>query len=480
MGIKKNMFSNFLLSTSTFIFPLITFPYITRTLSNESLGAVLYIDAFTQYFIIFSALGIPLYGVREVSKVKNNSEARSKLVAELLIIKTLLTIALVLLFLSLFYFISGFKTNTALVKLACLSLISSTFLMEWFYQGIENYTFITKRTLIIKSLSVIAIILLVKKFDDKVIYYAILVSVNCFNALINFGYYLLKHHRKFEKKLEIKKHLKPLVTIFLISVAVSVYTVLDTIILGTLTDLKQVSYYSVPLKLSKIVWTLVIGIGFVLIPKISNLFKQGMFDEVRAIMTKSFSIVFLITIPFCFYSLVFSKDLLILISGNKYIEATNALKIFSFLPLIVGICNILGTQFLLPIGKENKILHATLVGLALSLILNFSLIPYFRFMGAAMACLIAELSVCFYVYMIVKNEIVISIDKKLLFHILLSLSITLTFICLIKNSIPNLYCILSSLLIYVLSFITLQIAYFRNTFITLIFNSIYSIIKKNK
>ena len=472
MSTKKNIVSNFLLTSSQFIFPLITFPFITRTLSNESLGSVIYVDAFTQYFIIFSSLGIPLYGVREISKLKNNVPARSKLVAELLTIKVALASFFVLLFFVFHFFIPQLKTDLDLVKLGCISIISSSLLMEWFYQGIENYTYITKRSLIVKTLSIAFILLLVKTSGDSLIYYAILVAVNLLNAVINFSYYLKKHHHSFVGNIELKKHFKPLITLFLINVAVSVYTILDTIILGTLTDLKQVSYYDVTLKLSKIVWTIVLGIGFVLVPRISILFKEKKIDELRKLMSKSFNLVFLITIPFCFFCLIFSKDILILVSGAKYLEAENSLKLFSILPFVIGVCNIMGTQFLLPIGQEKKILHATVLGLVVSLSLNFSLIPYFGFMGASVACVFAEISVCTYIYLATKKEIKILIDFKLIKQILLSLTITAVFIYFFKSELKNIYCILISFGIYSFSFIGLHFLYFKNTFINSILNSI--------
>lgn len=478
MGTKKNMLSNFLLSSSKFVFPLITFPYITRTLSNESLGAVLYVDAFTQYFIIFSALGIPLYGVREISKIKNDVKARSKLVLELLTIKVSLSLFFILIFLSLFSVVSDLRAHTDLIKLGCLSIISSTFLIEWFYQGIENYTYITKRTLIVKTTSVLTILLLVKTFDDKLIYYAILVAVNSLNALINFSYYLKAFHHKVAGHLEIKKHLKPLAVIFSINIAVSVYTVLDTMILGTLTNPTQVSFYSVPLRLSKIVWTVVLGMGFVLVPRISALFKQQMLEDIKSLMTKSFNLVFLMAIPFCFYSLVFPSELLTWISGDKYLGAVNALKLFSFLPLIIGVCNIMGAQFLLPIGKEKKILYATLFGLTISLTLNFILIPYYGFMGAAVSCLVAESAVCLYIYMATKKEIEIKIDIQLLKQIFLSLLVTATFIYLFKDKLQSFYCLSLSLGIYGLTFFALHYFYFRNAFINSILNSIHYFVKK--
>lgn len=469
MSIKKNMVSNFLLTSSKFLFPIITFPYITRTLSTESLGSVLFVDAFTQYFIIFSAIGIPLYGVREVAKVKDKPLERSKLVKELLVLKMALAILFSLVFIILYFFIPNLQNDFDLVKIGCISIISSSFLMEWFYQGMEHYTFITTRTLIIKGLSVIFILVLVKSFDDKIIYYLILVGVNSLNAIINLGYYLKEFHHKITERLSIKKHIRPLLILFSINVAVSVYTVLDTIILGILTNPEEVSFYNVSFKLSKIVVAIVLGFGFVLIPKIARLYSEENLLELKKLISKSFNITLLISIPYCFFSCFFSDEILFLIAGDKYIIAKNSFIIASFLPLIIGICNILGTQFLLPIGKEKKILHATIIGLIISIILNFILIPRIGYSGAAYSCLLSEIAVCTYIYMEAKKNIDIKIDHSMAFHIIISLIITSAFIFIFKHQLKDIYMMFISFFVYCVTFILLQYIYFKNPFISSIF-----------
>jgi O-antigen/teichoic acid export membrane protein len=469
MSIKKNMVSNFLLTSSKIIFPIITFPYITRTLSTESLGSVLFIDAFTQYFIIFSAIGIPLYGVREIAKLKKNPIERSILVKELLILKMALSLMFSLVFLILYSFIPSLQNNFDLIKIGCISILSSSFLIEWFYQGMEHYTFITIRTLIVKALSVLFILILVKSSDDKVIYYVILVGVNSLNALINFWYYLKKFHIKVTRKLSLKKHIKPLLILFSINIAVSVYTVLDTIILGTLTNPEEVSLYNVSLKLSKVVVAVVLGFGFVLIPKIARLYSEKNILELKALISKSFNIILLISLPYCFFSCFFSEEILFLISGDKYIIAKNSFIIASFLPFIIGVCNILGTQFLLPIGKEKKILHATLLGLITSIILNFIFIPKMGFLGAAYSCLLAEIAVCTYIFLEAKKKINLMIDGSIIIHIISSLIITSAFILLFTHQIKSIYLLFISFFFYCTTFISLQYFYFKNPFIFSIF-----------
>jgi O-antigen/teichoic acid export membrane protein len=454
-----------ILTGSQVIFPLITFPYITRVLSNEHLGTVVYIDAFTQYFIIFSSLGIPLYGVREIAKLNSDHSLRSKLVFELLIIKITLSIFFSLVLLSIYCFTTVFDQNLTLIKLACLGIISSSFLMEWFYQGIQNFSFITKRSIIIKLLSVIAIFAFVQQYNDHLIYYAILICISVANSIVNFNFYLKKHHQKFSEKLEFKKHLKPLFVLFSINLAVSVYTVLDTIILGFLTNYVDVSYYNVGFRISKIFSTIIISIGFVLVPKISKIYIDQDFELLRNIISKSLSVVFLLGVPFFFFNLIYAEEIIVLIAGKNYINAAQAIRIFSINPLIIGICNVLGTQFLLPIGKEKKILHATILGLIISLIFNFTLIPLLGFIGATIACVSAETGVALYIFLKAKKEIKLNLDINLLFLISTSLLITSLFIYLFRFEQFIVNKVVLMLVLYSITFIFLHFVLFKNKFI---------------
>jgi O-antigen/teichoic acid export membrane protein len=465
-NLRKNIFSNILLTGSQVIFPLLTFPYITRVLSNESLGSVVYVDAFTQYFIIISSLGIPLYGVREIAKVSSDKMLRSKLVIELLIIKLILSVLLSVVLISLYFFTSTFDTNFGLIKLACLGIISSSFFIEWFYQGIQDFSFITKRSLIIRILSVFAIFFFVHHYDDNVIYYAILILVSVANSLVNFGYYLNSHHQRFNLNLEFKKHFKPLAVLFSINIAVSIYTVLDTIILGILTNYTDVSYYNVGFRISKIFSTIIISIGFVLIPRISKIYADQDFNSLKALISKSMSIVFILAIPFFFFNLVYAEEFIVLIAGKNYANAANAIRIFSINPLIIGICNVMGAQFLLPIGKEKKVLYATVFGLLISLTLNFSLIPYFGFIGASIACVSAESVVMIYIYFSAKKEIKLELDLNLLILILSTSILTGSFIYLFNDGNLFIAKLIIVILFYSVTFVLLNLFFFKNKFVT--------------
>ncbi len=465
MSLKKNIISNFILSSLSVIFPLITFPYITRILSPESLGKIFLIDAFVGYFILFSAVGIPYYGVREISKLNNDRPAISKFVSELVIIQLCLSIICSGVFYSIHFFLPSLADSSALVKIGCLYIIISSFIMEWFYQGIESFSFIALRSIIIKLASVISILLFIKSSEDVILYYFILTTVTLLQAIINYSNYWLHFHVPVLNKLQFSKHFKPLLILFSINVSISVYTILDTIILGLFSSSQSVSYYAVPLKLVKMFWTIVSGVGIVLIPRISNLYGNSDFDKIKNLMTKSFSIAFLLTIPFSYFCFFFSAEILTLISGSNYLPSVNALKILSVVPLIIASCNILGSQFLLPIGKEKIILYATILGLIVSLILNFLLIPRFSFLGSSIACVASESCVCIYIYIFTKKYISFTIDSLLLKHIIIALVCTYLLTTCCSAYIRGIQSLFLACAIYIASFVVLQFMVFKNAFV---------------
>ncbi|WP_207532158.1 flippase [Desertivirga arenae] len=466
MSIRKSMLSNFILTVSNIVFPLITFPYTTRLLSSNGLGQVFYVEAFTKYFILFSCLGIPAYGVREIAKNRNNPGQYSKIVLELIMIQAGLALIFSLVFLSLPLWVPSLVGLSNLVKISCLTIISTSFLMEWFYQGFEQYTYITTRTVILKSISVLSILFLVKSQNDYIIYYSIPVAISVLNALINLYRYLKNYHQKVSGRLSPLRHLKPLIVLFSINVAVSVYTLLDTIILGLLTSPVNISLYNVPLRLVRIVWSVTASLGVVFIPRIADLHKKGDQAEITKIITQNFSIVLLFTAPFAFFCLLFPSEILSFISGNKYEHASTCLRILGPIPLIIGLCNVMGTQYLIPSGQEKQILKATVLGLITSLALNFLLIPLIKHNGAAIASVSAEMVVVCYIFLAARKLIPLRIDYNLIGLLLSALTLTFISSVLLKTVCKGSLLLFLSALTFIISIFTLQISIFNNRFLT--------------
>lgn len=469
-SLKRNVLSNVILTGSTVILPLLTFPYITKTLSTNSFGQFLFIDSFTQYFILISSLGIPLYGLREIAKNKSNNELCTKIVLELIFIQLSLGIFLSLIFYAASFLIPAIALSRDLVLLGGLYIISSGFLIDWFYQGIERFSYITVRSLVIKACSVIAIFILVKHENDNVVYYGILTTVVLFSAILNLSYFYKFFFSLSDFSFNITRHLRPLLVLFSINASVSVYVILDSIILGFIADAVNVSYYNIPLKIVKIYWTVIAAVGMVFIPKIAALYRDNQTALISDLINKSISVVLLLSLPFCFFCLIFPCEILEIVSGSKYLQAKLALQILSFLPLIIGICNIFGTQFLLPIGKEKIILNATMIGLVISILLNISLVPYLNFLGSAIAAFVTELFVCLFIVIKARRYITFQMDYSLIVQIFLCLILTFFFSHLISNKIiNNLIRIFVTFAGYLVFFLLSQI-YFKNSFINSIVN----------
>ena len=459
------MISNLILTSSNILFPLLTFPYITHVLSNDSYGRISFIDAFTSYFLTFATIGIPFYGIREIAKVKDDPQQYSKLVIELAGFQLCLSLFFSVVFLVMQFYVPAIHSNFGLVKIACIVIISSSFSIDWFFQGTENFGYITKRSLFTKLLNVISIFLFVKAATDHNIYYLISALTILINSAWNFIYFLRRFYQPFTGRLTIKPHLRSLLVLFSINISISVYTVLDTIILGLFTDPTTVSLYTVPLKLVKMFWTVVGSIGVVLIPKIAYLFVRDDQQAITDLIKKSSNIVFLLTIPFAGFCLVFPHEILVVIAGDKYLRTVGALQILSVVPLIIGFCNVLGSQFLLPIGQEKKILHATIVGLVVSLALNFSLIPYLKHLGAALACVAAETAVCLYIFFSAKKRTKIVLDSSLLTLIGISLLVSLGFGILVQEKLHSLVLLVTTAGMYVVTFASLHLLVFKNPFL---------------
>lgn len=403
--------------------------------------------------------------------MKDDPSGCTKLVLELTGLQLGLSLFFSFTYLIAALFIPSLHENLDMVKVACLVLIGSSFSMEWFFQGIEKFSYITYRSLFTRSLNVVSILLFVKASDDYLVYYLISAATVILNAGWNFAYFLRQFYTKVDAPLTIKNHLKPLIILFSINISISFYTILDTVILGLLTNSVNVSFYSVPLRFVKIFWTIVSGIGVVIIPRMADMFQRDDTYAIQSLIRKSTNIVFLITIPFCAICMAFPQEILSTISSEKYNQAGDALRVLSAVPIIIGICNVLGTQFLLPIGQEKQILHATIAGLVISLALNFSLIPSFGYLGASIACLAAESAVCIYIFVVARRHTTVKLDFSLLIQIALSLLVSLGTAFFLGNM--NKILLLTTVgMIYVLTFCLLQILYFKNEFV-------FSLLPKN-
>lgn len=401
---KRNIFYNTLLSVSQVLFPLITFPYSSRILGPEGMGAVNFADNFTTYFLLLSALGIPLYGVREIAKVKDNPVQLSRVFSELLLIHLATSVLAVVLLFSLSYTIGRLRADFALYQIGMSVVLGSVFIAEWFFQGTEQFKYIAIRSVAIRIFTIGLLFLLVHSPQDKEIFYGLNLIAVLLAAAANM-YAIRKLVKLSFKEISFKRHLRPLLIIFSNSVITTIYLVFDTIILGFITSDEHVGYYSASMRISKLSLAVISAVSIVLLPRLTLAFRNENFDEAASLLDKSINFVIFLSVPIALGTFCLSREIILLFAGSQYLPAVAALKVLCFIVIFVGVAQVLSHQILLPSHMERKILYASLIGVVLSLGLNFALIPILRHIGAAISSVATEALVTLILFFFVRKAI---------------------------------------------------------------------------
>jgi len=401
--LRKNAGYNMLLSLTQFAFPLITFPYASRILGPEALGAVSLADNFTVYFLIFSGLGIPLYGLREVAKVKHNRQLLGQTFSSLLFIHLVTAIAAVILFFLLTISIDKLYSNFALYQIGMAIVLGSVFIAEWFFQGLEEFKYITIRTVAIRLCTVALLFLCVKGPDDSSIYFGLNLIAALASAGFNMYHIRKKIHISF-KNLTIRKHLKPLFLLLASALVTTIYLVFDTVILSFLTNDKAVGYYAASMRFAKISLSVLGAVSLVLLPRLTFLFNQEDHTAAAGLLNKSLRFVCFLSVPIAIGIFCLANEIIIVFAGQAYLPGVNSLRVLSFIVVVIGLAQVFSNQILLPLMQERKIFYATIVGVIISLSLNFILIPGLLQLGAAVSSLATEFSVTVVLYLYVRKH----------------------------------------------------------------------------
>jgi O-antigen/teichoic acid export membrane protein len=241
-SVKKNYIYNLILTFLNLFFPLMTSPYVSKVLGANNIGKVNYAMAVSNWFILIASFGIPTYGIREIARTKNNKEELSKTFWDLLIIKGIFTLGVLIIYSCLIIIVPGFYSEFKLFSLMNLLIILNIFTIDWFYQGIEEYSFITIRSIIIKIFSLVLIFFMIKQRNDYTIYAFITIFATAFSNVLNY-----LHSKKYvdyiRHKIRFRKYISELKVFFLSTLVISVYSQLDQVILGSLSSAKELAFY---------------------------------------------------------------------------------------------------------------------------------------------------------------------------------------------------------------------------------------------
>jgi O-antigen/teichoic acid export membrane protein len=388
-SLKRNYLFNTILLSANILFPLITFPYITRILGPIGVGKVQFVQAFADYFRLFASLGIPLYGLREIARVRNDPDNLRRTFSELIIISFAANVIAVAVYASLFAFIPKMQIDKDLFLVFGAYVFLNFLSLDWFFQGIEDYRIITIRSIAVKIATVIAIILVIKKEEDFTRYGAVVMLSFAAANVLNFFFSQKKAHLRFTG-LNLSRHFSGILKTFLMAVIVKLYIGLDKIMIGFISGDEFVGYYALGEKVVRILLVLVTSLSTVLLPRVSNLFETGQEEKFHELLGKSIRFMFAIGIPMTIGTIVLAPNLSSLFGGEKFEPSVNALRLLSLMILPSGFASIAGLQILYASGREKSYLVSLLAGSVVALTLNLLLIPKYKHVGAAAATAIAS------------------------------------------------------------------------------------------
>ncbi len=392
-SIKINAILNGLRSALNLIFPLITFPYVSRILSVDGMGIYNFSNTYINYFALLAGLGVSTYAVREGAKYRDNREKISGFASEVFTINVISTIAAyLLLFCSLVIFNNLYKYVTCILIFS-LQLLFNTIGTEWVYNIYEDYSYITIRSIVFKIISIVLLFVFVRNSTDYLWYAGITVFASVGSNLLNYINAKKIIDIKLTKNVKWRYHLRPILVIFASSVAITLYVSSDTTILGLLKGDYAVGIYGVAVKIYSIASGLISGLLVVTIPRLAMLLGKRKIKEYKLILGKVISSVSILVLPAAVGLIMLSKEAILIIAGKKYLSSILSLQIITSAFIFSNYGMIFNECILIPAKRENKSLYNTLITGIINVILNFILIPIWSYDGAALSTVIAELMV---------------------------------------------------------------------------------------
>lgn len=412
-GLKRNFLYQSILTVSNYIFPILTYPYVSRVLGVDKIGYCNYIDSIINYFILFSMLGFGAVGIREVAKNKNNRLELNKTFSNILFFNTITTFTV-----SLFFIVINKITlhiPDVFFLIGIIKIFSTSFQIEWLYIGLENFKIITQRTLIVKILYVISVFLFIKDSSDYTIYFFLLCFLVFGNALVN----LLYAHKYVSftlHNIEIKKYIKPVLSMGGYMILTSMYTSFNVVYLGYVTNETEVGYYTTATKLYSIIIALFSAFTSVMLPRMSSLLAENNTSEFRTYIIKSINILIILSVPLIIYTILYAPHIILILSGKGYEGAILPMRIVMPLVLIIGYLQILVIQILIPLKKDSIVLINSLIGALVGVSCNILLVNTYKSIGSAWVWLISEFSTLFVAQYYVTKYINIKFPLPLLIH----------------------------------------------------------------
>lgn len=388
-SIKKNFAYKSVLTFSTYLINFITFPYVARVLGVERIGLVNFVDNTVNYFLLFATMGVGLLGVREIAAVKEDKKRRDQVYSSVLALNLLFTLVSLGIYLLCVVTIPKLCQYDELFYIGTAKILFTVFLVEWFFTGVENFRYITLRSILIKVLYIISVFLFVRDTSDYRLYFILTVGVVVLNALIN-QLYIREFVRVRWNNIQLFKYLKQNVTLGIYTLMTSMYLTFNVMYLGLVSNNTEVGYYTTAFKLYSVVLGFFTAFTNVMLPRMSSLLANGEKDRFQELVNRSFSVMSTCCIPLILCSMIMAPQIVYILSGPGYEGAILPMRIIMPAAFAVGVAQVLAIQVLMPMKKDKVLLVASIIGAVVSLLINLLVVPYIESVGSAVVLLCSE------------------------------------------------------------------------------------------
>lgn len=467
-SLSKNSIFYIIYTSLNVLFPFITGVYVAHVLFENTIGEVEAARNFVQYFVMLAYLGIPTYGLRQISRARDNREELSKVFSELVIINFVSTVFFSIVYVVMVFSIPTYSSDVPLYLIMGGLIALNALNITWLYEGLEEFSFICVRNLIFKILCFVLLVIFVRKNSDYLMYAVITTIGVAGNYIFN-----VLHAKRFVffkfKGLKLMQHLKPILFLTAVNLAIEIYTMVDITMLKLLTDNESVAFYSYGSKIYKIIINIINVFTIVVVPRLAYYYKQKQVNKFNELLTKTLNVILLISIP-AIIGVFFTSDYLITaIYGANYIRSSQVLKILSIIFVVSPIGYLLGSRVLLTTGREKLMVIPVAIGAITNVICNYFLITSFKEVGASIASVIGEIVVAV-VYISISRK-AFKIDrcfKNILKVLIASLVVVVALIAISFSNEPSLLTTLKQIVVsiclyFAILFVLKEETVFRHT-----------------
>lgn len=434
-SVWKNSILNLFYKLVSMLFPLVSSAYVARILMPSGVGKVATVQNTVSYFLMFAVLGLPSYGIREISKTRENQRELNRTFSELITINAISTTVAILGYAMLIFAMEKDRNEWGLYIACGLQLIFNYFNIDWLYQGEEDYSYICKRSLAIKTLSLMLLYALVKEPSDIIPYASITSCALGLNYFFNIVY--SRKYVSFSLKgLHLRSHLSPLLVLFLTIILSGIYSKVDMTMLGLFSTEEAAGLYTTAHKIVDIIIGLCASLTVVLLPRLSYSYAHDR-TAFFQLLSQGMRVLFFVTIPLTAGLCLLAPQGMTILYGSSFKSGATALSILSLLIVVKSLGDLLCYQLTICTGNEKKRLPAYFCGAALNIGLNMILIPRMHQNGAALASLISEFVINGIQYGIMKKIVGFSLEWKALWQSVIATVCMACVVLLVKFFVKN-------------------------------------------